>query len=59
MTLAEILIFILIACALYVTMGPLQKRLESRLYKFFRSKSQGNERPVIDITDRSKKEKKR
>ena len=57
MTLAEILLFIGAIALLYRLMRPLQRRLESLCYKFFRSKSRHKEKPIIDITDYSKKDK--
>lgn len=59
MTFAEILLFIAVAALLYCLMRPLQRRLEARFYKFFRSKSRHKEKPIIDITDYSKKDKTR
>ncbi len=55
MTLAEILIFLVVAGTLYAAMRPLQKRLEARLYKVFRAKYRSNEKPVIDITVKKEK----
>lgn len=55
MTLAEWILFIVIAYALYRTLGPIQKRLERRLYRVFRNRSPHSEKPVINITDYEKK----
>jgi hypothetical protein len=54
MTIAEFVLFIVVVALLYRAMRPLQRYLEPRLRKFFRSKSKPNESPVIDITDYSK-----
>ena len=56
MTLVEIFLFVLVGLTIYVALTPLQKRLESILYKFFRSKNHRSG-PIIDITDYTKKDK--
>jgi membrane protein implicated in regulation of membrane protease activity len=59
MTLAEVVIFIVLALALCLLFSPLQKRLETRLYRFFRESrpSQRGGR-IIDVTDSIKKKDK-
>ena len=58
MTFAELFILIATVAVLCFFMTPLQRVLESRLYKFFRSKNRQAGKPVIDITDYSKKGRK-
>jgi len=53
MTFAEIVIFVLLAIVVVFVLSPLQKKLEKRLYKLFRSKASGSG-PIIDVTDYSK-----
>ena len=57
MSIVEFILFIAAACAIYFFMKPLQRRLQSYLFKFFKSK---HRKPgaVIDISDYSKKDKK-
>ena len=58
MTFAEILAFIAALVIIYVLMTPLQRYLEPRLRKFFRSGLRDKGKPVIDITDyQNKKDK--
>jgi len=57
MTFAEIFVLIAVGYLLYRLMNPLRRRLESRMNRFFRSKTHRKERPIIDITDYSKKDK--
>ena len=57
MTFAEIVVFVLVALALYFLLRPLHTRLEKFFYKFFRSRSRGNG-TVIDITDSIDRNKK-
>ena len=56
MTFAEIVIFILLAVGIGFLLSPLQKKMETRLFKFFRSKSSSSG-PIIDVTPSSEKEK--
>jgi hypothetical protein len=58
MTFAEIIVLIAVVAVLYFFMIPLQRRLESSLYRFFRSTRNQTGKPVIDITEYSKKGKK-
>ena len=58
MTFAELIILVAVGAALCFLMRPIQRRLESRFYKFFRSRSRHSGKSVIDITDYSKKGKK-
>ena len=57
MTLVELFLFLAAAAAIYFVMKPLQRRLESYLLKFFKSKHRKSG-GVIDITDYIKKDKK-
>jgi hypothetical protein len=56
MTFAEIVVFILLAVFIGFLLLPLQKWLERRLYRFFRSKN-SSPGPIIDVTDYKKKDK--
>ena len=57
MTFAEIIVFILLIVAVAFALSPLQKRLEKKLYTFFRSKNQSsNNNSTIDVTNSIKKE---
>ena len=61
MTFAEIVIFVLLIAAVCFVLSPLQKRLEKKLYDFFRarkSRSNRDSESTIDVTDSIKKEKK-
>ena len=55
MTFAELVLALAAGALLVLVMRPLQRRLERRLTHFFRSRSSGRGKPVIDITDFSKK----
>ena len=55
MTFAEILFFVMALVILYFLLSPLQRFLEPRFRKLFRSKTRHNGEPVIDITDYSNK----
>jgi len=55
MTIVEIFLFLAAAAAIYFLMRPLQRRLESYLLKFFKSRPR-KPGSVIDITDYSKKD---
>jgi hypothetical protein len=57
MTFAEIILFVAVLAILCVLMIPLQRYLEVRLRKIFRSMSRSKDKPVIDITDYQKKDK--
>ena len=55
MTFAEFVLLIGAVMGLYFAMKPLQRRLERRFYKFFRSRLPRRDGTIIDITDYSKK----
>lgn len=55
MELVEWVVFILVAAAIYKLMGPLRKKIEHRLYRFFRGNKAGPSR-VVNITDYKKKD---
>jgi hypothetical protein len=57
MTFAEIVIFVVLGVGLCLLLAPLQKRLEARLHRFFRSNRshRGPSGTVIDVTDSFKK----
>ncbi len=57
MTFAELIVLIAVGFFLCFLMFPIQKYLEIRIYKFFRFKSRKPEKPIIDITNDSKKVK--
>lgn len=54
MTFAELIFFIAVVLILYRLMSPLQRVIELRLRKFFKSKNKKSDAAVIDITDYSK-----
>ncbi len=54
MTFAELVVLLVAGSLLYLFMVPLRRRLEHRLTRYFRSKSPGEPKPVIDITDYKK-----
>jgi hypothetical protein len=56
MSFLEFAVFIVAAYVLYLFLVPLQKRLEWRLYKFFRHHGP-KKTTIIDITETMKKEK--
>lgn len=56
MTFAEMLFFLGALILVYALLTPLQRHLESRLRKFFRSFQKQKDKPVIDITDYQKKD---
>jgi hypothetical protein len=58
MTFVELILLLGVGALLYRLMRPLQRWLEGRFYKFFRSKSRSKDRPIIDITDYSRKKDK-
>lgn len=57
MTLAEIIFFAVALAIVYLLLTPLQRYLEVRFKKIFRSVSSRSEKSVIDITDYRKKDK--
>ena len=56
MTFAEIVVFVLLVTVIGFIFSPLQKRLETRIYKMLRNKRSGPGR-IVDITDYTKKDK--
>jgi small-conductance mechanosensitive channel len=54
MTFAEILTFCILIGATYFLLRPLQRRLESWLYRKLRKT--GSEKPIIEIKDYKKKD---
>lgn len=50
MTFAEIVLFILFGAAVYWGLGPLRRKLEFTLFRFFQRNRKGPG-PIIDITD--------
>lgn len=58
MTFVEFILVIGVVVGLYFLMKPLQRRLERRLYKFFRSQMGAKEGTIIDITDYTKEKEK-
>ena len=61
MTFAEILIFVALIASIVFLLSPLQKRIESNLYTYFkfnRKNNDDNDNSVIDVTDYSQKDKK-
>lgn len=59
MTLAEIIVFILLIAAVCFILSPLQKRLENKLYHFFRARKAGSDySSTIDVTNTIKKDQK-
>jgi predicted PurR-regulated permease PerM len=57
MNFLEIAVFIAVAFVLYLILVPLQRRLEWRIYKIFRSNSKSKKTTIVDVTDSIKKEK--
>ncbi len=59
MTFAEIIIFILLVTVFSFVLSPLQKKLERKLYTFFKSRnSRPNDGSIIDVTNSIEKDKK-
>lgn len=57
MTFAEIIVFMLLIAVVWLVLSPLQKRLEKKLYTYFRSqKSESDLSSTIDVTDSIKKD---
>ena len=50
MTFVEILLLILAGLLICFALRPVQRRLEKRFYRFFRSKTRGGGGTVIDVT---------
>jgi hypothetical protein len=55
MTIAEIVLLIAAVLGLSFLFRPVQKKLERILLKYFRAKNPKAEKPIIDITDYTKK----
>lgn len=59
MTFAEIIIFILLVTVFSFVLSPLQKKLERKLYTFFKSRnSRPHDGSIIDVTNSIEKDKK-
>jgi hypothetical protein len=57
MTFAEILLSMVVVALLFRVLRPIQRRLEARLYHFFRSRGpRARDQVIIDITDYNKKD---
>jgi hypothetical protein len=52
----EVVVFLVAVFGLYWLLRPLQRRLERKLYNFFRAKTHVKGHRVIDITDSLKRE---
>ena len=60
MTFAEIFLFIILVALFFFLMNPLRRRLETRLYKLFRNRSNSKKKHVdilLNPSDYTKKEK--
>jgi hypothetical protein len=56
MTFAEIFLFVAGIALLFRFLRPLQRRLETRLYRFFLSRRPPARHQIIDITEYEKKD---
>jgi hypothetical protein len=55
MSFLELVVFLGLVFLIYLIFKPLERRLEWKLYKLFRTKD--NKTKIVDITEKNKKEK--